>query len=547
MRVRAGKRQGDGRWERHRSRHTTQLTREELRRRNDELLREVERLREQLRERERQVADAAKRIAEKDKQIVEAEKQIVEAEKQIVEAEKKIDELERQLAMRKQNSTTSSKPPSSDGLAGDARQRGRRRKSRRKPGGQPGHAGRTRELVAPERVGKFVDLYPEECRACGQQLPPSGKGIIESGDPRRHQVVEIPGIQAEITEYRVHSVICPDPDCEHATTAALPKEIEDGFGPRLVAWIAYMTVVCRMPRRMVQRFLEEALGIGISLGSTQKAWEETSDAVEAPCEELNRDLKNQAVLNGDETGHRTNGEKRWLWVLVAKMYVVFKIATTRKAEVLVALLGRAFAGILCSDRCPSYAKYHNGGRLQYCWAHFKRNILGALELAKTTEAERFCRDALALHARLFRLWHRHRGNDTRRGRKITREELIRKVTPIEKRFFALAQRHLNSPDRDVRRLATALFLNFERFFTFVDHQGVEPTNNAAERALRHAVIWRKIMMGCRSEAGEIAVARLLTVAQTCKMQKRPALGYFTDAIRCHRYGQTAPSLLPRQR
>jgi transposase len=209
MRVQEAKRQGDG-CERHRSKHTTQLTREELRRRNDELSRELERLREQLRERERQVADAEKRIAEKDKQIVEAEKQIVEAEK-------KIDDLERQLAMRKQNSTNSSKPPSSDGLAGDPRKRGRGRpKSARKPGGQPGHAGRTRELVPPERVGKFVDLYPDECRGCGQQLPPSGKGIIESGDPRRHQVIEIPEIQPEITEYRLHSVICPDPDCEHA-------------------------------------------------------------------------------------------------------------------------------------------------------------------------------------------------------------------------------------------------------------------------------------------------------------------------------------------
>lgn len=489
---------------------------EQLRRRNQELERELENLRKDLAERNRRIA----------------------------EDEKRITDLERQLALRKQNSTSSSKPPSSDGLAGDQRHRGRRHKSKRRPGGQPGHAGRNRELVPPQRVSQFVDVYPEECRACGQELPVSGKGIIESSEARRHQVIEIPEIQARITEYRLHSVICMDVDCEHATMATLPQEAEHGFGPQLVAWIAYLTVVCRMPRRMVQGFLEEALGIGISLGSTHKAWEEASVAVETPCAELSADLKNQAVLNGDETGHRTNGEKRWLWVLVANMYVVFRIATTRKAEVLVALLGRAFAGILCSDRCPSYAKYHNG-RLQYCWAHFKRNILGAQELARTTEAERFCRDALALHARLFRIWHRYRGGGSGASDKSSREELNRKVIPIEKNFFALAERHLDSPDRDVRKLARALFLNFERFFTFVDYEGVEPTNNAAERALRHAVIWRKIMMGCRSEVGEIAVARLLTVAQTCKMQKRPALAYLSDAIRYHRYGKAAPSLLPR--
>jgi hypothetical protein len=119
-----------------------------------------------------------------------------------------------------------------------------------------------------------------------------------------------------------------------------------------------------------------------------------------------------------------------------------------------------------------------------------------------------------------------------------------KMIPIEKKFFALAERHVDSEDREIRKLARALCLNSERFFTFVDHEGVEPTNNLAERALRHAVIWRKIMMGCRSEVGETAVARLLTVAQTCKVQQRPALAYLTDAIRRHRYGQTAPSLLP---
>jgi len=533
MRVQVSRRRGKQR----RSGVPCRLSRKELQRRNEQLARELEQLRERLRERERQVAERNERIAD-------AQKRIADAEKEIAEAEKKIEDLERQLAIRKQNSTASSKPPSSDGLAGDQRLRGRRRKSKRKPGGQPGHEGRTRELVAAERVSQFVDIYPEECRSCGQQLPVSGKGIIESDEPRRHQVIEVPEMKPEITEYRLHSVICTDPDCEHATMATLPQEAENGFGPQLVAWIAYLTVVCRMPRRVVQRFLEEALGIGISLGRTQKAWEEASAAVESACEELNADLKNQAVLNGDETGHRTNGEKRWLWVLVAQTYVVFRIAATRKAEVLVALLGRAFAGILCSDRCPSYAKYHNG-RLQYCWAHFKRNILGALELARTTEAERFCRDALALHARLFRIWHRYRGGGSGASEKISREQLSRKVIPIEKKFFALAERHLDSSDRDVRKLARALFLNFERFFTFVDYEGVEPTNNAAERALRHAVIWRKIMMGCRSEVGEIAVARLLTIAQTCRMQKRPALAYLTDAIRCQRSGKAAPSLLPR--
>lgn len=497
------------------------LSRDELRRRNERLERDLERLREELADAHRQIADA---------------------EKQIADDEKKIDDLERQLALRLRNSTTSSKPPSSDGLAGSPRQRGRNKKSKRKPGGQPGHAGRNRPLVPIERVNRIVKLYPDQCSGCGRHLPKMGKGLEVEGEPRRHQVTEIPEIRAHITEYQCHKVVCPD--CEKVTGASLAEEIQDGFGPQLTAWMVYMTVVCRMPRRMVQRFLEEALHIDISLGSTQKAWEEASAAVEIPCEQLREDLKNQPVVNGDETGHRTNAEKRWLWVMVARTYVVYMIATSRKAEVLVALLGKVFNGIIGSDRCPSYAKYHQG-KLQYCWAHFKRNILGALELAKTTEAERFCRDALALHARLFRLWHRFRGNSTIRGTPLSRQELLAKSIPVEKKFFALATRHLDSRDREVRTLARALFVNFERFFTFIDNEGVEPTNNSAERALRHAVIWRKIMFGNRSEAGEVAVARLLTIAGTCKMQKIDALAYLTTAIRCYRRGETSPSLLPK--
>ncbi len=166
-----------------------------------------------------------------------------------------------------------------------------------------------------------------------------------------------------------------------------------------------------------------------------------------------------------------------------------------------------------------------------------------LEISKTTEAERFCRDLLALHARLFRLWHRFRAGPGARYGPITREQLIVKSIPLEKKFFALAFGHLDSRDNDVRNLATALCLHFERFFTFLDKEGVEPTNNSAERALRCAVQWRKISFGSRSPQGELAVARLLTVARTCRMQNRSSLEYLGHAIRSHRRAQSGPSLL----
>ena len=505
-----------------------------LEREKEQLSRDNERLRRKLIEKEQQLKRA-------EEQLADAEEQLADAEQQIADAGKQITDLERKLALRRQNSTTSSKPPSSDGLAGEPRPRGsQRKKSRCKPGGQPGHSGHWRGLVPASRVNQVIELFPARCRHCDSRFDGDSGKASTQGEPRRHQVTELPQLEAEITEYQCQRVVCRQ--CGKTTQAELPPEVQGHFGSELTALIAYLTVVCRMPRRVVQELLEQVLGIPLSLGSIQNSWEEASQAVAEPCAELERQLPHEPVLNSDETGYRTNGEKRWLWVLVATNFVFYRIAVSRGAEVLVQLLGAAFAGILCSDRLMTYLKYHPGEG-QFCWAHFKRNILGVLQIAKTTETERFCRDLLALQARLFRLWHRFRAGPGSRYGPITRQELILKSIPLEKKFFALALGHLDSRDKDVRNLATALCLHFEKFFTFLDKEGVEPTNNAAERALRCAVQWRKISFGSRSPKGQVAVARLLTVARTCRMQNHSSLAYLGHAIQLHRKRQAAPSLL----
>ena len=195
-----------------------------------------------------------------------------------------------------------------------------------------------------------------------------------------------------------------------------------------------------------------------------------------------------------------------------------------------------FEGILCSDRFSGYLKYHKG-KAQFCWAHLKRNILGVLDFTKLTATERFCRDALAAHASLFRLWHKFRSG------LIDRPELMKRSIRVQRRLFVLAETHLDSPDRQVQNLARALFEHAGRLFTFLEHAGVEPTNNSAERALRTGVQWRKICFGNRSVAGEHATARLLTVTQTCRLHQISPLQYLASAISCHRSRQTAPSLM----
>ena len=274
---------------------------------------------------------------------------------------------------------------------------------RRKPGGQPGHPGHSRPVVPAERVNAIIDLVPDTCRHCQRTLRPSD----DVGDPRRHQVTELPPIEASITEYRCHRVRCRG--CGGTTQAALPDDVIGQFGPQLTALIAYLTVMCRLPRLVVKRLLEGALQIPISLGSTQAAWEETSAAVAAPYAELQAALPQEPVLNADETGHRTNGDKRWLWTFVARTFVFYRIAASRGSDVVKALLGPSFAGVLGSDRLPTYLTYSASQR-QFCWAHLTRNVLSALDLAQTPSAKRFCREALALDRRLFRLWRRFRGD-----------------------------------------------------------------------------------------------------------------------------------------
>ena len=472
--------------------------------------------------------------------MAEQQRQLADAGKELVDAGKQIADLERQLALRKQNSTNSSKPPSSDGLAGDSRQRGRSqgkgKKSRRKPGGQPGHRGAHRPLIPSEQVDEIRAVLPQQCRHCSHPFPQQMEQLQTSDLPRRHQITELPPIQPLVIEYQCHRVLCPE--CGQSTQAALPEDVLGQFGPQLTAWIAYLTVVCRMPRRVVEELLAQGLGTEISLGSTQKCWEEASSALASPCEELQIQLASEPVLNIDETGWRTNGDKRYLWAFVAARYVFYAVASSRSSEILVRLLGEVFAGILCSDRFSGYLKYHPG-QGQFCWAHLKRNLLGLLDLTKSSDVERFCRNALAQVARLFRLWHKFRGG------LMDRQELLKRSVPIQERLFALAEQHLDDSNREVSNLAQALFVHHDRLFVFLEEEGVEPTNNSAERALRPAVQWRKIAFGNRSASGEIATARLLTVTQTCGLQNLKALAYLATAITCHRSGLPVPSLLPK--
>ena len=512
-----------------RAQHSRVPTREELRRQVERQQREIEKLRKQ--------------VAERDQQVAERDQQIADAEKQIADAGKQIADLERKLATRKRNSTNSSKPPSSDGMAGPQRRRcSPRKKSGRKPGGQPGHMGQERQRV--ENPDRTEEVLPLQCKHCGTALPQTPEERQTAGDVFCRQIVDLPEvILPVVTEYQYPKLVCPC--CQKGTRAELRSEHVHEIGERLTAVVSYLISARKMTRRDVRATLQDLFGVDISVGSVQKAWEETADAVEAPYAELEEALPTEPVLNSDETGSRTNGDKRWVWVLCSSWFVFYHIACSRGVEVLVELLGEAFSGILCSDRCPTYLSYHRG-LAQFCWAHLQRTLKGIQEFASTEDAVHFARDLLSAVERLFGLWYQFRGEAGPGERLLTRSELIQQSIPIQKKICRLAEKFLDSDDRGVRNLAYAFFVHWDKLFTFIEEEGVEPTNNVSERAMRLFVLIRKITYGNRSAKGEVALARLLTVTQTCKLQQRPLLSYLLTAVHCHRRRQPVPSLRPIQ-
>jgi transposase len=517
--------------------------RTQLRQRLRKAERDIERLRQQNEQLHEQNEQLQRQVEESREELVDKDKTIGDKEKALADRDKRIADLERQLAGRKRNSTNSSKPPSSDGLAGAQRRRGSPRpKSGRKPGGQPGHMGHDRQPVAnPDRV---EEVLPPQCKHCGTAFPQEAGDRQTAGDIFRRQIVDLPEVIVPVViEYQYPKLVCSC--CQKGTRAELRPEHKHDIGERLTAAISYMIGSRKMTRRDVAATMQDLFGVDISVGSVQKAWEETADAVAAPYTELEQALATEPVLNSDETGSRTNGDKRWVWVLCSSWFVFFHIACSRGVEVLVQLLGKAFAGILCSDRCPTYLSYHKG-LAQFCWAHLQRTLKGIGEFASTEDAVHFARDMLAAVGRMFALWYCFRGEAGTGERLLSRDQLIEESVPIQKKICGLAKKFLDSEDREVRNLARAFYEHWDKLFTFIEQEGVEPTNNFSERALRLFVLIRKITYGNRSAKGEVALARILTVVQTCKLQQRPLLGYLLTAIRCHRRRQPAPSLRPLQ-
>lgn len=429
-------------------------------------------------------------------------------------------------ALLKQNSTNSSKPPSSDPPSAPPAKP--RKPSGRKRGGQPGHDKHERELVPPEKVTATEVIKPEYCRACSHPLDG------DDPSPYRHQVFEIPKITPTVHEYQLHTLGCTW--CGIRTRALLPDGVPTGqFGPRLQAMATVASGAYRMSKRTVEEMFADFFGVKLSLGSIANLEQSTSEALAAPVDEVAKEVKTAPVVHADETGWYQRGKRAWLWVVASAQLACFVVSHSRGAKVAKQMLGEAFAGFLVSDRWAAYA-WVDVHRRQLCWAHLIRQFVGFQEFGG--KAKRLGR-ALELRVEtMFGLWHRVRDGTLSRSRFRLLMKPIERAVVVHLRACArLPVAKVAGRAREILELEAALW-------TFVARQGIEPTNNYAERLVRHGVLWRKSSFGTDSEAGSRFVERILTTVATLRLQKRNVLDYVEHACRAALWGQRPASLLP---
>ena len=436
-----------------------------------------------------------------------------------------VEKLREQVA---QTSRNSSRPPSSDPPSVAKR---KRRASGRRRGGQPGHEGHGRTLLPVAAVDEVVPVKPSVCRSCGQVL--SG----EDDHPFRHQVSELPPVRAYVTEYQLHTLACPQ--CQTVTEAVLPEGVPSGaFGPRVQALTGLLSAGYRLSKRKVQALMSDGFGISMSLGTVSQLEQATSDALAAPVAAAHAYIQEQEAANLDETSWSEGHTKAWLWTAVTTWVTVFVIRLSRGSVVVRELLGAAFDGVVGSDRWSAYSFLPLAQR-QLCWAHLKREFQAFVD--RGGDSAQLGQLLLDQVDQMFTWWHRVRdGTLKRRSFQTYMVDLKARVS-----LYLWSGQHGAHPEtaatcRELLKVEPALW-------TFVYREGVEPTNNAAEQALRHGVLWRKSSFGTQSVTGSRFAERMMTAITSLRQQQRNVLDYLTEAGQAVLRGQAPPSLLPDQK
>ena len=449
------------------------------------------------------------------------ERQLAQLREQVAQIEDlkaQLDELSERLG---QNSNNSSKPPSTD--PPHQRNTTANESNGRKPGGQAGHRGQSRKLKAVTEVDRVIDIRPASCAQCGHLL------LGNDPDAARHQVSEVPNCKAFVTEYRRHSLRCLV--CGEINHADWPEGMpEGGFGPRAQAIVAYLTGRLTASHRDVAEAMEVLHGIKLSLGSVSALRQRVSQSLQTAVEQAKSYVCSQVSQNVDETSWPEAQQHKWLWVNATKGVTVYHLLDGRATKQAKRVISERAKSIIGTDRFGAY-NWLPARRRQICWAHLKRDFQAMAERGgkSAVVGEGLLKEV----EEVFALWHKLRDKET------SRKEFQEKLGPVKQRVRGLLKEGVSCEHKKTRRTCERIMKLRNSMWRFAQVEGVEPTNNSAERALRRAVMRRRKSFGTKSERGSQFVERILTAVMSLRQQGRDVLEYLT--LSCS--GQ-ALSLLP---
>jgi transposase len=422
------------------------------------------------------------------------------------------------------NSQNSSQPPSQDRLE----QKPAKEPSGppRKRGGQPGHRGHHRKLV--DDVDEVVIHKPIRCAGCDALL------LGDDPAPYRHPVTELPLVKPKVIEHQMHSIDCPC--CGQRNRGELPPEVASSwFGPNVISLVGLLMGRYRLSKRQVTHLVAECFGVTMAASRVVNHQQMLSQALAAPVAELEPVVKNEPVCNLDETSWRQVGAPRrpWLWTVVTPQVTLFRIAPGRSRQIARDLLGETYGGVAGTERCSSYTWL---ARRQLCWSHLVRAFQKVLE--RGGDAYRIGWYLKCQAEYLLMRWARVRDGT------LDYFEFLAEFPAIQTQVRHWLTTGLTATSARTAETCRRLLAADLDLWRFASVPGLEPTNNSAERALRHPLIWRRSSHGTPSDLGSRFVERILTVVETCRQQQRPVFDFLRDALMAYRTGQPAPSLLP---
>jgi transposase len=474
--------------------------------------------------RDDRIAELEAKLVEKDAQLAAEVAARVALEQQVAALMKQVAELTEKLG---RNSDNSSSPPSSDSPEQRRKRNERNAPSGRKRGGQKGHGGSHRELIAPEKVSEVVDLYPPECENCWKPLPEG-----PDASAKRYQQTEFPPVEPYTTEWRRHAVTCAC--CGYTTRAAFDEKVipQSPFGPRLMAIIVLVTGIYHLSRRKAAGLLSDVLGVEISLGALSAVEARVSAAVKPAVDEAWERVARADVKHTDGTSWYQAGAMMALWTIATTAATVFKIVADSTKVTLKPLYG-ALHGILVSDRAKALNFWAMECR-QICWAHLLRKFVSFAE--RDGPAAAFGQQLLDYTGLVFEYWH-----DFKAG-KLTREQFIAWMAPVRQHMEALLAKAVAADIASLSGSCADILEHKLALWTFVEMGGVEPTNNHAEQQIRAFVLWRKRSFGTQSARGNVFAESVMTVAHTARKQKKNVLAFLVQCCEAQRHHVAPPSL-----